>query len=88
MDDELQSALGTALESAFESAGDAVSLAPVSTANAHVFGLIAALGVVMALVYLPLRLFLTLTTRSRRLRLLQRIRRLRDELAQSVATSE
>jgi hypothetical protein len=30
----------------------------------------------------PLRIFLTATARSRRLRLLQRIRRLRDELAQ------
>jgi len=88
MDDELQSALGSALESALEKAGDAVTLAPVSTANAHIFGLIAALGVVMALVYLPLRLFLTLTTRSRRLRLLQRIRRLREELGQSVAAPD
>jgi hypothetical protein len=47
-----------------------------------VFVLIAALGVAMALVYLPLRLFLTLTARSRRLKLLQRIRRLREELGQ------
>jgi hypothetical protein len=38
----------------------------------------------MALIYVPLRLFLTITTRSRRLRLLQRIRRLREELAQPV----
>jgi hypothetical protein len=45
---------------------------------------VAALGVVMALVYVPIRLFLTLTARSRRLRLLQRIRRLRDELGQPV----
>ena len=36
----------------------------------------------LALVYVPLRIFLTATARSRRLRLLQRIRRLRDELAQ------
>ena len=36
----------------------------------------------MALVYVPLRIFLTVTERSRRLRLLQRIRRLRDQLAQ------
>ena len=36
----------------------------------------------MALVYFPLRIFLTVTERSRRLRLLQRIRRLRDQLAQ------
>lgn len=38
----------------------------------------------MALVYIPLRVFLTATERSRRLRLLQRIRRLRDELAQPI----
>jgi hypothetical protein len=38
----------------------------------------------MALVYVPIRLFLTITARSRRLRLLQRIRRLRDELGQPV----
>ena len=36
----------------------------------------------MALVYAPLRIFLTVTARGRRLRLLQRIRKLRDELAQ------
>jgi len=55
----------------------------VSSANGMVFLLVAALGVVMALVYVPIRLFLTLTARSRRLRLLQRIRRLREELAPS-----
>jgi hypothetical protein len=38
----------------------------------------------MALIYVPLRVFLTVTARSRRLRLLQRIRRLREELAQPV----
>jgi hypothetical protein len=47
-----------------------------------VFLLITALGVAMALVYVPVRLFLTITARSRRLRLLQRIRRLRDDLGQ------
>jgi len=56
----------------------------VSSANGMVFLLVATLGVVMALVYVPIRLFLTLTARSRRLRLLQRIRRLRDELGQPV----
>ena len=40
----------------------------------------------MALIYIPLRIFLTVTARSRRLRLLQRIRRLRDELAQPLET--
>ena len=90
MDDLLPSALETAIESALEpaldtaleSADDVVNLAPVSGSNAMVFVLITALGVVMALVYLPLRLFLTLTARSRRLKLLQRIRRLREELGQ------
>ena len=47
-----------------------------------VFTLTATLAVAMTLVYFPLRFFLTLTARSRRLKLLQRIRRLRDELGQ------
>ena len=47
-----------------------------------IFTLTAALAAVMTLVYFPLRFFLTLTARSRRLKLLQRIRRLRDELGQ------
>ena len=46
------------------------------------FVLMAGLDASMALVYVPLRIFLTATARSRRLRLLQRIRRLREELAQ------
>ena len=46
------------------------------------FVLITGLAGSMALVYVPLRIFLTATERSRRLRLLQRIRRLREELAQ------
>ena len=46
------------------------------------FVLMAGLGASMALVYVPLRIFLTATARSRRLRLLQRIRRLREDLAQ------
>ena len=46
------------------------------------FVLMAGLAGAMALVYVPLRIFLTATERSRRLRLLQRIRRLREELAQ------
>jgi hypothetical protein len=41
----------------------------------------------MALVYLPLRLFLTITARSRRLKLLLRIRRLREELGQPATTA-
>ena len=46
------------------------------------FVLMAGLAASMALVYVPLRIFLTATARSRRLRLLPRIRRLREELAQ------
>ena len=46
------------------------------------FVLLAALAGTMALVYVPLRIFLTATARLRRLRLLQQIRRLREELAQ------
>ena len=57
---------------------------PAAGSDAMAFLLVAGLGLAMALIYVPLRLFLTLTVRSRRLRLLQRIRRLRDELAQPV----
>ena len=46
------------------------------------FVLMALMAGTMALVYVPLRIFLTVTARGRRLRLLQRIRKLRDELAQ------
>ena len=48
----------------------------------HLLPLIAALAGAMVLVYVPLRIFLTATERSRRLRLLQRIRKLRDALNQ------
>tara|TARA_B100000212_G_scaffold300261_1_gene245534 strand:+ start:597 stop:776 length:180 start_codon:yes stop_codon:yes gene_type:complete len=47
-----------------------------------IFTLTATLAVAMTLVYFPLRFFLTMTARSRRLKLLQRIRKLRDELGQ------
>ncbi len=47
-----------------------------------IFTLTATLAVAMTLIYFPLRFFLTLTARSRRLKLLQKIRRLRDELGQ------
>ncbi len=47
-----------------------------------IFTLTAILAVAMTLIYFPLRLFLTLTARGRRLKLLQKIRRLRDELGQ------
>ena len=46
------------------------------------FVLMALTAGTMALVYVPLRIFLTVTARGRRLKLLQRIRKLRDELAQ------
>tara|TARA_B100000900_G_C19988431_1_gene476768 strand:+ start:220 stop:399 length:180 start_codon:yes stop_codon:yes gene_type:complete len=47
-----------------------------------IFTLTATLALAMTLVYFPLRFFLTMTARSRRLKLLQRIRKLRDELGQ------
>ena len=49
------------------------------------FVLLAGLAATMALVYVPLRIFLTATARLRRLRLLQQIRRLREELAQPLS---
>jgi hypothetical protein len=72
------------LTKALEAPGDAVLLDPTTSANAMVFVLVTLLGVAMALIYVPLRLFLTLTARSRRLRLLQRIRQLREELGKPV----
>ncbi len=78
MEDLLQSAIETA-------AGEA--LGPVVVpANPLVFILITVLGLAMALVYVPIRVFLTITARSRRLKLLQRIRKLRDELGQPVTS--
>ena len=50
--------------------------------NNLIFTLTAILAVAMTLIYFPLRFFLTLTARSRRLKLLQKIRRLRAELGQ------
>ena len=50
------------------------------------FLLLAALGVLMALIYLPLRINLTLTARGRRLRLLQRIRLLRQQLGEELTS--
>jgi hypothetical protein len=46
---------------------------------------ITTLGLAMALVYIPIRFFLTITARSRRLKLLQKIRRLRQDLRQPIA---
>ncbi|MBM5789353.1 MAG: hypothetical protein ACKOGI_11020 [Vulcanococcus sp.] len=57
---------------------------PSAGSNVMAFLLVAGLGLGMALIYVPLRVFLTVTARSRRLRLLQRIRRLREELTQPV----
>ena len=57
---------------------------PTAGSNVMAFLVVAGLGLGMALIYVPLRVFLTVTARSRRLRLLQRIRRLREELTQPV----
>ena len=54
----------------------------MTNSGALLFVLLTGLAGIMALVYVPLRIFLTATERSRRFRLLQRIRRLRDELGQ------
>ena len=54
----------------------------MADSGALLFVLLAALAGTMALVYVPLRIFLTATARLRRLRLLQQIRRLREELGQ------
>ena len=60
---------------------------PSTGSNVIAFLVVVGLGLGMALIYIPLRLFLTITTRSRRLRLLQKIRRLREELVQPVQPS-
>ncbi len=74
------------LQQTLDSAATESALVPsTTTADGMVFLLIAALGLLMALVYVPIRLFLTLTARSRRLRLLQRIRKLREDLGQPLA---
>jgi hypothetical protein len=72
------------LQQTLEDAVAGSGLDPASSTNGMVFLLITTLGFVMALVYIPIRLFLTITARSRRLRLLQRIRRLRDDLQQPI----
>ena len=54
----------------------------MNDSGAQLFVIIAGLAGLMALVYIPLRIFLTATARSRRLKLLQRIRKLRDQLGQ------
>ena len=70
------------LQQTLDSAAADPSLIAADTTNGMVFLLIAALGVLMALVYVPIRLFLTITQRRRRLSLLLRIRKLREDLAQ------
>jgi hypothetical protein len=72
------------LQSTLDSAAAEGGLVVSSKADAMVFLLIAALGLAMALVYVPIRLFLTITARRRRLQLLQRIRRLREDLVQPI----
>ncbi len=83
MDDLLQ----TTIENAVAGAADS-GLGPATSVNGMVFVAITALGLLMALVYVPVRVFLTITARSRRLRLLQRIRRMRDDLTQPAVASE
>lgn len=85
MEELLQQTIDTAAASAAAAAG---ALTTTSTANGLVFLLISALGLLMALVYVPVRIYLTVTARSRRLRLLQRIRRLRDDLTQPSPPSD
>jgi len=54
----------------------------MNDSGALFFVLMTGLAGIMALVYVPLRIFLTATERRRRYKLLQNIRRLRDELVQ------
>jgi hypothetical protein len=56
----------------------------VSGGDGWAFLLISGFGLAMALVYIPIRLFLTITARSRRLKLLQRIRKLREVIAEPI----
>jgi len=72
------------LQQTLEEAIAGSGLDPSSSANGMVFLVITTMGFVMALVYIPIRLFLTITARSRRLRLLQKIRRLREDLRQPI----
>ncbi|EAR19958.1 hypothetical protein ACLM44_12905 [Synechococcus sp. W2B2] len=56
----------------------------MNDSGALFFVLMTGLAGIMALVYVPLRIFLTATERRRRYKLLQKIRRLRDELVQPI----
>lgn len=73
------------LQQTLEEAVAVSGLDPSSSTNGMVFLVITTLGLAMALVYIPIRLFLTITARSRRLKLLQKIRRLRQDLRQPIA---
>ena len=77
----MEAILQQTLEEAIAESG----LDPSSSTNGMVFLVITTLGFVMALVYIPIRLFLILTARSRRLKLLQKIWRLRQDLRQPIA---
>jgi len=74
------------LQQTLESVTAEVDLGSTGPANGMVFLLVAALGLLMALVYIPIRLYLTITARGRRLRLLQRIRKLREDLGKPVVS--
>ena len=78
----LEAAFGPALQNALETAAEEAMGPVMPGSNPLVFIAITLLGLAMALVYVPIRVYLTVTARSRRLRLLQRIRRLREELVQ------
>ena len=82
MDELLQSTIEGAVAGAADS-----GLGPATSANGMVFLAITVLGVAMAVVYVPIRVFLTVTARSRRLRLLLRIRRMREDLTQPLAVT-
>ena len=73
------------LQQTLEEAIAGSGLDPSSSANGMVFLVITTMGFAMALVYVPIRLFLTITARRRRLRLLQKIRRLREDLRQPIS---
>ena len=77
--------MDTILQQTLEEAIAESGLDPSSTTNGMVFLVITTLGLAMALVYVPIRLFLTITARSRRLKLLQKIRRLREDLRQPIS---
>ena len=84
MEETISEALAEGLNAGLTGQLGDVLADPTAGSNVMAFLLVAGLGLGMALIYVPLRVFLTVTARSRRLRLLQRIRRLREELTQPV----